>query len=255
MTTTTFEALANTPNLTATSTFADYPVWTHTLALPPQMLMGSTGTYDLAPFLLVGHAWAQFVSHFLAPDSRVLDIGCGCGKTARHLVNDRGVARYVGFDVLKLSIDWSNRFLTPASQGRFEFHHANLSNEMYNPHGAFPASEYRFPVADATVDVAFAASLFTHLLEADCRHYLRETARVLKPGGLAIISLHIEPAAGLRYSGSEARIDVDVDYFVGLAVEAGLNLKERPGDLCGQEMLVFARTADDKRLTFQNPSV
>lgn len=243
MTTTTYEALAGTPDLAATSTFADYPVWTHTLALPPQMLMGSTGTYELAHFLLVGHAWAQFVSHYLKSDSSVLDIGCGCGKTARHLVSDRGVARYVGFDVLKLSIDWSNRFLTPASQGRFEFHHANLKNEMYNPHGAFSAGEYRFPAGDATVDVAFAASLFTHLLESDCQHYLHETARVLKPGGLAIISVHIEPAEGLRYSGSEARIDVDVDYFVQLAAAAGLELKERPGDLCGQEMLVFARTA------------
>ena len=244
MTRTTFEDLASTPDLAATSTFADYPVWTHTLPLPPQMLMGSTGTYDLLHFLLVGHAWAQFVSHFLEPDSSVLDIGCGCGKTARHLVNDRGVARYVGFDVLKLSVDWSNRYLTAVSQSLFEFHHAELRSEMYNPHGSLQAREYRFSAGGATIDLAFVASLFTHLLEADCRHYLYETARVLKPGGLDAIRVHIEPAAGLRYSGSEARIDVDVDYFVGLAGAAGLSLKERPGDLCGQEILVFERTAD-----------
>ena len=47
----------------------------------------------------------------------------------------------------------------------------------------------------------------------------------------------------MRYSGTEARIDVDVDYFVELAAAAGLELKERPGDLCGQEILVFERTA------------
>jgi len=89
--------------------------------------------------------------------------------------------------------------------------------------------------------MAFATSLFTHLLESDAQHYLRETARVLKQGGLAFISLHIEPAAGTRYSGTEARIDVDADYFVELAGKAGLRLKERPGDLCGQEIVVLER--------------
>lgn len=239
MTNTTFHDLANTPNLVADSTFAQYPVWTHTLALPPQMLMGSTGTFELLYFLLVGHSWAQVVSHFLKPDSSVLDIGCGCGKTARFLVKDRGVARYDGFDVLKLSIDWSRQYLTVGTEGRFQFHHADLSNAMYNPHGTLKAHEYCFPAADRSVDLAFAASLFTHLLEMDCKHYLAETARVLKPGGLAIISVHIDPVAGTRYSGNEARIDVEVDYFVELAAGAGLKLKERPGDLCGQEILVF----------------
>ncbi len=243
MSKTTVEHLADTPTLAATSTYADYPVWKHTLALPPQPLMGSTGTFELPIFLLVGHSWAQVVSHFLKADSTVLDIGCGCGKTARFLVNNRDVAHYLGFDVLKLSIDWSRQYLTPGSQGRFEFHHADLYNAEYNPGGTLQARDYRFPAQDGTVDLAFAASLFTHLLEADCRHYLSETARTLKPGGLAVISLHIEPPAGMRYSGTEARIDVEVDYFVELAAAAGLKLKERPGDLCGQEILVFERAA------------
>jgi hypothetical protein len=91
------------------------------------------------------------------------------------------------------------------------------------------------------VDVSFAGSLFTHLLEPDAAHYLRETARVLAPAGRAIVSLHIEPAAGFRYSGSEARIDVEPDYFLELATNAGLVLDERLGDLCGQEILVLRR--------------
>ncbi|MEP7156186.1 MAG: class I SAM-dependent methyltransferase [Betaproteobacteria bacterium] len=237
----TVEHLTDTPGLTAASTYADYPVWTHTLALPPQPLMGSTGTFELPIFLLVGHSWAQAVSHYLKPGSTVMDIGCGCGKTARFLVNNRDVAQYIGFDVLKLSIDWSTHHLTPGSDGRFRFHHADLYNAEYNPAGTLQSLDYRFPAADDTVDMTFAASLFTHLLESDAQHYLNETARVLKPGGLAFISLHIEPAAGMRYSGTEARIDVDVDYFVELGGRAGLKLKERPGDLCGQEIVVLEK--------------
>lgn len=242
MTKTTFEHLAETPDLAASDTYADYPVWTHTLALPPQPLMGSTGTFELQYFLLAGHSAAQVISHFLKPDSTILDIGCGCGKIARFLVNDRGVARYIGFDVLKLCIDWSRQYLTPQTQGRFEFNHADLYNAMYNPHGTLQARDYRFPAVDDAIDLTFAGSLFTHLLEPDCRHYLRETARVLKLGGVAIISLHTGPATGMRYSGTEARIDVDVDYFVELAAAARLKLKERPGDLVGQEILVFERS-------------
>lgn len=242
---TTFEHLADAQGITAADTFEDYPVWKHTLAFPPQILMGTTGTYELMPFLLAGHCWAQVVSHFLKQDSRVLDIGCGCGKTARFLVDNRGVAHYVGFDVIKVCIDWSSQHLSPRTANRFKFYHADLYNAEYNPVGTLHAREYHFPAADATVDLAFAGSLFTHLLEEDCRHYLRETARVLKPGsGILIISLHIEPASGSRYSGTEARIDVDVGYFIELAAAAGLSIEEPPFDLCGQEILVFSRVGD-----------
>lgn len=236
---TTFEHLADTPNLGPSSTFADYPIWRHTIALPPQQLMGTTGTFELPIFLLVGHSWAQLVSHFVRPNASVLDIGCGCGKTARFLINNNEISRYIGFDVLKLSIDWCSHHLTPSTRSRFQFFHADLYNAEYNPKGRLNASAYRFPVADSSVDVAFAASLFTHLLEADCQHYLRETARTLKPNGVTIISLHVEPEASMAYSGTEARIDVDIDYFIALAATAGLKLIERPGDLCGQEVLVF----------------
>jgi len=238
----TFEHLADYTDLSASATFADYPVWTHTLALPPKALMGSTGTFELSIFLLVGHSWAQFVSHYLRDGATVLDIGCGCGKTARFLFNNRDVARYIGFDVLEISIEWSRRHLALASAGRFEFHHADLYNAEYNPRGVHRACDYQFPAGDATVDLAFAASLFTHLLEMDCRHYLAETARVLKPGGIAIISVLINPPGGAPYSGTEARIDVDVEYFVRLAAAVGLKLRERPGDLCGTETLVFERS-------------
>jgi hypothetical protein len=161
---------------------------------------------------------------------------------ARFLFNNRDVARYIGFDVLEISVEWSRRHLGTSSGGRFEFHHADLYNAEYNPSGVYQARDYRFPAGDATVDLAFAASLFTHLLEMDCRHYLAETVRVLKPGGIAIVSVLISPPAGARYSGTEARVDVDVEYFLGLATAAGLNLRERPGDLCGTETLVFERS-------------
>ena len=65
-----------------------------------------------------------------------------------------------------------------------------------------------FPAGDAAVTLAFAASLFTHLLEPDARHYLREVARVLAPGvGSALLSIHVDVPPGERYVGGEPRID------------------------------------------------
>ena len=61
------------------------------------------------------------------------------------------------------------------------------------------------------------ASLFTHLLEDDCRHYLAEISRVSKPRGLALISIHNEPPHGERFAGDESRIDIEEAYFVELA--------------------------------------
>jgi len=242
MRTTTYDNLRHAGDLAA-QTYPGYPVWTHTLPFPPPLLMGSTGTYELVNFLLAGHCGAQVLAHYLPAGraARVLDIGCGCGKTARFLAQDPRIADYLGFDVLRASTDWATRFLTPATDGRFRFEHADLANGEYNPVGAIAASDYRFPAGDASVDGSFRGWLFTHLLEPEAVHYLAETARVLAPDGRAIVSLHIEPAPGTRYSGSEARIDVEPAYFLELAAAVGLVLAERPGDLCGQEILVLRR--------------
>ena len=237
----TYTDLAKIEGLSAHGTFRDYPVWRHTLALPPQPLMGSTGTDDPAIFMIVGHAWAQVASHYAQAGASVLDIGCGCGKTARFLTMNQNIVQYTGFDVLKICIDWAERYIGVPTNGRFRFEHADIANQMYNPHGGTKPHAFRFPAKNASIDIAIAASLFTHLLEADCAHYLSELARVLTPPGKALISIHIEPEAGTRYSGTEARIDIEPSYFESLANDAGLVVHERPGDLCGQELFVLTK--------------
>jgi SAM-dependent methyltransferase len=58
-----------------------------------------------------------------------------------------------------------------------------VQNARYNPHGRLSASQVAFPYHDASFDFAFAASVFTHLDADECRHYLAEARRVLRPGG------------------------------------------------------------------------
>jgi SAM-dependent methyltransferase len=221
-------------------THPQYPVWKGVVPLPNVSLMDSIGAATLENFYIVGEAWASVVGRFLGPGATALDIGCGCGRTARLLLL-RPDIRYIGFDVFKPAIEWAERHLVPLSGGRFRFVHFDAYSAHYNPHGALKAGDIRFPVADAGVDLAFAASLFTHLLEPDAHHYLAESARCLRRGGVLVASIHVETRPGERFSGREDRIDIDKAYFTDMAARAGLSLREDLGSLCGQEALAFER--------------
>lgn len=222
------------------ATHPNYPVWRDVVPLPSVSLMDSIGAATLENFFIVGEAWASVVSRFAAGGASLLDIGCGCGRTARLLLL-RPDLSYTGFDVFRPAIEWAEAYLSPLSGGRFRFVHVDGHSAHYNPRGALAPGQVRFPAGDGGTDVAFAASLFTHLLEPDARHYLAESARCLRRGGILVASIHDEPPAGKSYSGREDRIDVEKGYFVAMAREAGLDLHEDLGSLCGQTALAFAK--------------
>lgn len=210
----------------------ELPLQPYGLAVPSYPLRTEAGTGNLAWFLGIGEAWAQLVSRFLPDDPLVLDLGCGCGKLARFLhLNPR--LRYVGVDIFLPGILWCRRAFA-ASAERFRFEHFDGYSATYNPDGRIAVTDYALPVEDGSVDMAVCGSLFTHLLEPDATHYLREIARALKPGGQALISVHVEPPAGQVWSGSEDRVDVDEAYFLQLCEHAGLAPLERIGTVYGQ---------------------
>lgn len=237
---TTFENIEQAQDL-GKITHPDFPAMMHCLPLPHPLLMGSTGTPDYGLFMLVGSWWADLVAHYLRDHAVVFDLGCGCGKTARFLLGESRVEKYIGIDVIHQSIEWAERFIRPLSKNRFEFIHCDVHSGEYNPNGKIPATAYRFPIEDVSVDLVFAASLFTHLLEADARHYLAECARVSKQNALLIVSIHVDTTDGGNYQGSEARIDVTPDFFLKLAEQAGFVLAEDIGDFCGQRTLILSR--------------
>lgn len=224
----------------AMQTHAAFPVWPGIAALPNARMMLHVGAETVENFLVVGDAWGQLIASLLTPESSVLDIGCGCGRTARTLLHDARIRNYVGFDVVAPYIEWDNRFLAPLTQGRFHFEHLDVITPRYNPNGSQRDIDARFPADDASMTLAFAASLFTHLREAAAMRYLREARRVLRPEGRLVASIHIEPADGTAHSGDEFRADFAPAHFIALARDCGFFHAHRIGDICGQETFVLS---------------
>jgi SAM-dependent methyltransferase len=119
----------------------------------------------------------------------VLDIGCGIGRNALALARRFEAISYSGFDVVRFGITWCRKRFR--DRPGFAFRHADIHNSFYNPRGRIAAAEYRFEYPDASFDVAFATSVFTHMPYREVGHYLAETRRVLKPGGRAYVTCFI----------------------------------------------------------------
>jgi ubiquinone/menaquinone biosynthesis C-methylase UbiE len=140
-----------------------------------------------------GKRWVTFLVSLCAlkPGQRILDIGCGVGRTARALtgyLSDEG--EYEGFDVSKEAIEWCRQEIT-SRYSNFHFDVVDISNTAYNPTGGQSASAYRFPYPAEHFDVIVLQSLFTHMLPEGMENYLSECQRVLKESGSCLISYFI----------------------------------------------------------------
>lgn len=107
----------------------------------------------------------------------VLDFGCGAGRIARWLAPEVVAAggTFTGSDLNpRLS-----RWCAGALAGRY------LTNELRPP----------LALPDHGLDLVYAHSVLTHLTRPTAEAWLGELARVLRPGGLALLSFHDEAYA------------------------------------------------------------
>ena len=111
-----------------------------------------------------------------------LDFGCGCGRSARRLIQQNPRPQhYIGVDLHRGMVQWCQRNLGPFADG-FEFIHHDVYNPGLNPNPLRPWIE-RLPVEDATCTMIEATSVFTHLVEGQTEFYLDEVGRVLAADG------------------------------------------------------------------------
>lgn len=119
----------------------------------------------------------------LEPSHQVLDIGCGVGRVTLPLADFLNPAGgYVGFDISRRAVTGCQRRFA-RRRPDFRFVWLDVRNADYNAGGAIAETQARFPCDDASIDLAFAASVFSHVQMETVGRYLAEAARVLKPGG------------------------------------------------------------------------
>ena len=125
------------------------------------------GTADVAEIDRTGQSSATDVANEtgIAKDDRVLEIGCGVGRIGVALAPR--CREWVGADVSLNMLAHARNAL--ASHPNASFVHLN---------GIDLAG-----VPDASFDVVYCTAVFMHLEEWDRFRYVREAARVLKPGG------------------------------------------------------------------------
>jgi len=133
----------------------------------------------------------SFIGHAgITPESKVLDVGCGCGKIARPLarfLSDGG--EYHGIDITHAAIDWCRQAYESVSN--FHFHLADIASSRYNLTGRVSAENFHFPFDDHKFDFIFLGSVFTHMLPGEVGNYLSEISRVLKPEGKCLATFFI----------------------------------------------------------------
>jgi SAM-dependent methyltransferase len=205
------------------------------LDLPDAAFRRLTGRSDWPPYSLrsfvggarnFGDVGTSFLEEFhrlrlFRRGTRILDVGCGCGRIGRVLAADPQLQdleiRYTGMDIDRARIEWCQQHIA-AANARFSFYHADCFNRSYNPQGSKSASTYVFPHADNSFDVILLTSVLTHLLEDDLSHF--EVRRMLAPGGIAYASFFLYPSLeeaaagatrhGIRFpfqSGHHAAVD------------------------------------------------
>ena len=180
------------------------------LPLPPAKLrIRVAGTPDSEWFLESGRLAVEAMRTTLArADSAledfgtVLDFGCGCGRVTRHLASLPGQVH--GSDMDPAGVAWCRANLP---FGRFE------SNGLAPPL-TLPAE---------SVDFAYALSVLTHLPAGLQESWMHELARVLRPGGLLVVTTHGERYLG-RLSASEQERFLAGEVVVRFEQVAGTNL-------------------------------
>jgi SAM-dependent methyltransferase len=178
--------------------------------LPPRWLrFRVAGTADPKWFLESGQqSKDSIVQALAAADSEVdefeaiLDFGCGCGRVIRHLSGIRG--RLHGTDADAAAIRWCRE---------------NLKFATFQRNTMTPA----LPYGTSRFDFVYALSVFTHLRVDQQHGWMRELVRLVRPGGLVLITTHGEGYVG-RLTGPERAAFDRGEVVVRRGQVAGTNL-------------------------------
>ncbi len=125
-----------------------------------------------ADAIFINHLILEYLDKTERDELSVFDFGCASGRVLRQVsLTRRGLA--VGCDINPNHVEFIRAYL-PVNV--FAFH-----SMVYPP----------LPLRERSIDFFFALSVFTHIADFE-EAWLLEIARILKPGGVAFITVHTE---------------------------------------------------------------
>ena len=159
------------------------------------------GPVTLQSFCFGGATWqtklVRLIENYLVSKiseiGDILDWGCGCGRIARFF--DPGArGRLYGADIDSVNIEWCRR---------------NLAAAEWSVVSATPP----LPYPNEKFDVIYGHSVFTHIAEEAQFEWLAELNRVLKLGGLCLVTVNAELSMFSRYYPDGRPYSSLVDYL------------------------------------------
>ena len=165
------------------------------LRLPPALLRYRVSELlGRDDFLVIGRGCAEMMEQCtrsmgvdLARARRVLDFGCGCGRTVRWFLREYPGVEFHGADVDGEAIAWCR---------------ANLTTARFVQNGAEPP----LPYPAGHFDVIYCLSVFTHLDEPMQDAWLAELRRLLPPGGVVLLTVHSDLVTGILDDAGRAAL-------------------------------------------------
>lgn len=137
--------------------------------------------------------------------TKILDWGCGCGRLTRHLMAlPGGRNNVVGIDIDGDNIDWCKQ---------------NLCETMFARVDLYPPTSLK----DQSFDLIIANSVLSHLQLNAMKAWLAEVQRLLKPGGLALLSYNGQ----FMLCGTASR----TQSFVDSVIQSGFDASRRAPEL------------------------
>ncbi|MEY2430364.1 MAG: hypothetical protein QOC92_89 [Acidimicrobiaceae bacterium] len=173
---------------------------------PFDLLFETQTTTSHARYLTGGRERASFIlsmieEHLPPGPVRVCEWGCGPGRVIRHLPSidkSRAITAF-GTDYNPMSIKWCNEHIPDVT---FRLN----------------ALEPPLPFDDGAFDCLYSFSVYTHLPPALQRRWLDENLRVVRPGGIVIMTLH-----GDSYRRRLVDTELETYDATGIVVRAGVS--------------------------------